>query len=61
MWGAVLVLLCRWVAECVGNGPPTRAAILFPLAALSAADSRSDPHPIRRPLRSRSVPCFRSY
>ena len=39
MWGAVLgVLPCRWVAECVGNGPPIRAAILFPLAALCGAD-----------------------
>jgi len=27
-----------------------------PLAVLSAADSRSDPDPIRRPLRSRSEP-----
>jgi hypothetical protein len=56
MWGAVLgVLPCRYVAECVGNGPPIRAAILVPLAALSAADSRSDPDPIRCPLRSRFV------
>ena len=39
MWGAVLgVLPCRWVAECVGNGPPIRAAILFPSAALCGAD-----------------------